>query len=92
MVVNRRFPLKFVSLRLFFFLTLDLPPKKSFAFDRLKNGITAMRFEIAQAHFISDNFAAVAAVVTCFLFVCLFVLFCFFFVFFCKVVLWLSLS
>lgn len=25
-----------------------------------------MRFEIAQAHFISDNFAAVAAVVTCF--------------------------
>ena len=66
MVVNRRFPLKFVSLRLFFFLTLDLPPKKSFAFDRLKNGITAMRFEIAQAHFISDNFAAVAAVVTCF--------------------------
>ena len=92
MVVNRRFPLKFVSLRLFFFLTLDLPPKKSFAFDRLKNGITAMRFEIAQAHFISDNFAAVAAVVTCFfcLFVCLFCLF-FVFVFF-KVVLWLSLS
>ena len=82
MVVNRRFPLKFVSLRLFFFLTLDLPPKKSFAFDRLKNGITAMRFEIAQAHFISDNFAAVAAVVTCFLFVCLFVLFCFVFLFF----------
>ena len=82
MVVNRRFPLKFVSLRLFFFLTLDLPPKKSFAFDRLKNGITAIRFEIAQAHFIGDNFAAVAAVVTCFLFVCLFVLFCFFFLFF----------
>ena len=92
MVVNRRFPLKFVSLRLFFFLTLDLPPKKSFAFDRLKNGITAMRSEIAQAHFISDNFAAVAAVVTCFfLFVCLFVLFVFCFFFF-KVVLWLSLS
>ena len=89
MVVNRRFPLKFVSLRLFFFLTLDLPPKKSFAFDRLKNGITAMRFEIAQAHFISDNFAAVAAVVTCFFFVVVVVLFCFFF---CKVVLWLSLS
>ena len=82
MVVNRRFPLKFVSLRLFFFLTLDLPPKKSFAFDRLKNGI------IAQAHFISDNFAAVAAVVTCFL---LLLLFCFV-LFFCKVVLWLSLS
>ena len=83
MVVNRRFPLKFVSLRLFFFLTLDLPPKKSFAFDRLKNGIIAMRFEMAQAHFISDNFAAVAAVVTCFfLFVCLFVLFVFCFFFF----------
>ena len=89
MVVNRRFPLKFVSLRLFFFLTLDLPPKKSFAFDRLKNGIIAMRFEIAQAHFISDNFAAVAAVVTCFLLLLL--LFCFV-LFFCKVVLWLSLS
>ena len=92
MVVNRRFPLKFVSLRLFiyFFLTLDLPPKKSFAFDRLKNGITAMRFEIAEAHFISDNFAAVAAVVTWFFFV---LFFCFCFVlFFCKVVLWLSLS
>ena len=87
MVVNRRFPLKFVSLRLFFFLTLDLPPKKSFAFDRLKNGIIAMRFEMAQAHFISDNFAAVAAVVTCFFFVCLF-----FVLFFFKVVLWLSLS
>ena len=84
MVVNRRFPLKFVSLRLFFFLTLDLPPKKSFAFDRLKNGITTMRFEIAKAHFISDNFAAVAAVVTCFLFC--------FVLFFCKIVLWLSLS
>ena len=80
MVVNRRFPLKFVSLRLFFFLTLDLPPKKSFAFDRLKNGITAMRFEIAQAHVISDNFAAVAAVVTCFFVVVVVVLFCFFFV------------
>ena len=40
-----------------------------------------MRFEIAQAHFISDNFAAVSAVVTCFLF-------CFVF-FFCEVVLWL---
>ena len=40
-----------------------------------------MRFEIAQAHFISDNFAAVAAVVTCFLFC--------FVVFFCEVVLWL---
>ena len=51
-----------------------------------------MRFEIAQAHFISDNFAAVAAVVTCFfLCVCLFVLFVFCFFFF-KVVLWLSLS
>ena len=90
MVVNRRFPLKFVSLRLFiFFLTLDLPPKKSFAFDRLKNGITAMRFEIAEAHFISDNFAAVAAVVTWFF--CVVFLFLFLF-FFCKVVLWLSLS
>ena len=31
-----------------------------------------MRFEMAQAHFISDNFAAVAALVTCFFFVCLF--------------------
>ena len=80
MVVNRLFPLKFVSLRLFFFLTLDLLPKKSFAFDRLKNRITAMRFEIAQAHFISDNFAAVAAVVTCFLLLLL-LLFCFVFFF-----------